>query len=161
MYALTLILVQGLLSRLFDPLGLPAPDLFLLTGAALAWRLAPLPALLAAYGVGLGQDLLGGGMLGLHAAGVAGGALLVLTVRRSFGDSGIFQALLTVLAATLGEWLVFLLLTYWMRSDLVTLTTLRGIVPVMFVGTLVISPLWEAVMGWGMGPRTGQEEALP
>lgn len=158
LYALALVVVQGLLSRLFDTLGLPAPDLFLLTGAALAWRMPALPALLASYGVGFGQDLLGGGMLGLHAAGVAGGALLVLFVRRSFGDSGIFQAFLTVLAATLGEWLVFLLLTYWMRSELVTLDTLLGVVPVMFAGTLLVSPLWERVMSWAMGPRDGQEE---
>ena len=60
-YGLVLVAAQGLLSRLADAVGWPAPDLFLLTGLALGLRAAPLPALLLAYGVGFGQDLLGGG----------------------------------------------------------------------------------------------------
>ncbi|MFC6800753.1 hypothetical protein ACFQDE_02525 [Deinococcus caeni] len=40
-YAALLIAAQGLLSRLSDAAGIPAPDLFLLTGAALVWRLPP------------------------------------------------------------------------------------------------------------------------
>ncbi|GGM08884.1 Rod shape-determining protein MreD [Deinococcus aerophilus] len=159
-YAALLVAAQGLLSRLADAAGLPAPDLFLLTGAALAWRLNPAWALVAAYGVGLGQDLLGGGVLGLHAAGVAGGALLVLMIRRYFADSGIFQAVLTVLSAVAGQWLVFGFLTYWLRSDLVTVKLLQATVPLLFVGTLLVFPLWERVVGWGFGPRSGAEENL-
>lgn len=159
-YAVALIFVQSLLSRLADAVGIPAPDLFLLTGAALAWRMPPTWALVAAYGVGLGQDLLGSGMLGLHAAGVAGGALLVLLVRRYFADSGIMQALLTVLAAVSGEWLAFMILTYWLRTELVTSGMLLHTVPLVFVGTLVLYFLWERVVEWGIGPRPGPEEHM-
>lgn len=157
-YAVALIAVQGLLSRLADGAGIPTPDLFLLTGAALAWRLPPTWALLGAYGVGLGQDLLGSGMVGLHASGVAGGALLVLLVRRYFADSGVVQATLTVLVAVVGEWLAFLILTYWLRSELVTVAMLTRTVPLVFLGTLLLFPLWERVVEWGVGPRPGPED---
>lgn len=159
-YGLLLIAAQGVLSRLADWAGVPAPDLFLLTGAALAWRLPPIYVLLAAYGVGLVQDVLGGGMLGLHAAGVSGGALMVLLVRRYFADSGVFQAMLTVLTAVVGEWLAFLFLTYWLRAELVTVDLLIHTVPLLFVGTLLVYAIWERVVEWGIGPRPGPEENL-
>ncbi|MFC6659510.1 Rod shape-determining protein MreD [Deinococcus multiflagellatus] len=157
---LLLLLVQGVLSRLGDAAGLSAPDLFLLTGAALAWRLKPAWALAGAYSAGLIQDLLGGGVLGLHAAGVMGGALLVLGVRRYMADSGPLQAVFTVLLAVAGQWLMFLLLTYWLRSTLVTLDLLRGALPTLLLGTLLVFPLWERVVSWAFGPRTGPEEGL-
>lgn len=157
-YAAALIAAQGLLSRLCDAAGVPPPDLFLLTGAALGWRLRPDLALLAAYGVGLGQDLLGGGMIGLHAAGVATGALFVLVVRRTVANSGPIQAMLTVLAAVLGQWTAFLALTYWLRTDLVSAEVLTRTVPLVFVFTLALSGLWERVVGWGLGPRPGPED---
>ncbi|UQN05909.1 rod shape-determining protein MreD [Deinococcus sp. QL22] len=159
-YVLLLLIVQGVLSRLLDPLRIPAPDLFLLTGAALAWRLPPVQAVVAGYGVGLIQDVLGGGALGLHAAGVGAGAVLVLLVRRYVGDSGIFQALFTVLAATTGQWLAFLFLTYWLRSDLVTVDTLRQTVPLALLSTLLIYPFWNRLVTWGMGERPGPEDGL-
>ena len=157
-YLVLLIAAQGLLSRLADAAAIAAPDLFLLTGAGLAWRVRPAWALVAAYLVGLLQDVLGGGMLGLHAAGVAGGALLVLVVRRYFSNSGPVQGLLTVLAAVLGEWLAFLALTYWLRSDLVTVPLLVRTVPVVFVGTLILAGVWERCITWGLGPRSSPED---
>ncbi|WP_245872713.1 Rod shape-determining protein MreD [Deinococcus planocerae] len=160
LYALILITVQGVLSRLLDGSPVPPPNLFLLTGVALVWRLRPAAALLGAYGVGLAQDVLGGGALGLHAAGVAGGVLLVLMVRRLVVDSGVIQAVVTVLAATAGQWLAFLFLTYWLRSDLVTTDTLVRTVPLAFLTTLLASPLWERVVNWALGPRAGSQRGL-
>ena len=159
-YAALLIAAQGVLSRLSDAAGIPAPDLFLLTGAALVWRLPPAWALAAAYGVGLGQDLLGSGTLGLHAAGVMGGALLALLVRRYVADSGLFQSLLTVLLAVTGEWLAFLLLNYWLRADLITVELFRTTVPLLLAGTLVVFPLWDRLVSWTFGSRSGPEEQL-
>ncbi|WP_291431410.1 Rod shape-determining protein MreD [Deinococcus sp.] len=159
-YTALLIAAQGVLSRLSDAAGIPAPDLFLLTGVALMWRLPPAWALVAAYGVGLGQDLLGGGTLGLHAAGVMGGALLALLVRRSVADSGLFQSLLTVLLAVTGEWLTFLFLNYWLRADLITVALLWTTVPPLLVGTLLVFPLWDRLVAWTFGPRRGPEEQL-
>ncbi|GGR44474.1 hypothetical protein GCM10008959_01830 [Deinococcus seoulensis] len=159
-YAALLIAAQGVLSRLSDAAGIPAPDLFLLTGAALVWRLPPAWALVAAYGVGLGQDVLGSGALGLHAAGVAGGALMAMLVRRYVADSGLFQSLLTVLLAVTGEWLAFLILNYWLRADLITVDLLRTTVPLLFVGTLVVFPVWDRLLSWTFGSRSGPEEQL-
>ena len=154
--AIALIALQGLLTRLTDAAGIPAPDLFLLTGAGLAWRMRPTWALVAAYGVGLGQDVLGGGTIGLHAAGLAGGALLVLLVRRYFANSGPVQGLLTVLMAVLGQWLAFLLITYWLRSELVTVELLTRTVPLVLLLTLLVSGLWERVLEWSIGPRPSE-----
>ncbi|UBV43556.1 rod shape-determining protein MreD [Deinococcus taeanensis] len=160
LYLVLLVAAQGLLSRLADALGVPAPDLFLLTGVALASRSAPVPALVGAYGLGLLQDVLGGGVLGLHAAGVAGGALMALLVRRYLSDSGTLQALLSVLFGLLGEWLTFLILTYWLRTDLVTVDILRTVVPLLFVGTFVVSLVWDRLITWAFGPRSTVEDQL-
>ena len=158
LYLLALVAVQSLLSRLAEAVGVAAPDLFLLTGAALAWRLAPLPALLAAYGVGMLQDVLGAGTLGFHAAGVAGGALLVMFVRRYVGDGSIFQGLLSVVAAVVGEWLAFLVLNYVLRMGLITQASMIQTVPAVFLGTLIVSVVWERLIVWGLGERSGSEE---
>ncbi|MDV6374653.1 rod shape-determining protein MreD [Deinococcus arenicola] len=159
-YAALLIAAQGALSRLADAWGVAAPDLFLLTAVALAWRLPPAQALLAAYGVGLGQDLLGGGVLGLHAAGLAGAALWVVIFRRSISDSGPLQNVVAVTGAVIGQWLTFGVLAYWLKSDLISVRLLAGTVPVLLLGTLLLSPLWDWAVRWGLGPRPGPQENL-
>ncbi len=159
-YAALLIAAQGLLSRLADSASIAAPDLFLLTAVALAWRMAPAWALVAAYGVGLGQDLLGGGVLGLHAAGLAGAVLLVLLIRRYVADSGPVQIVLSVIVAVAGEWLTFAALAYWLRSDLITVNLLLTTIPSLLLGTLLAYPLWEWAVSWGIGPRPGPQEQL-
>lgn len=156
-YLLLLLVVQSLLSRLLDPLGVPPPDLFLLTGAAFAWRWRPIPALLSAYGVGLLQDVLGAGVLGFHAAGVAGGALLVLGVRRWLPNLGPVQLFISVLAAIAGQWVAFMILTYWLRSELVTFSALMQIVPMLFLTTLVAALLWEWIVRYAFG---GMQDGL-
>lgn len=151
-YALLLIAVQGALSRLLAGTPLPPPNLFLLTGVALVGRASPRGALLGAYGVGLAQDVLGGGVLGWHAAGVAAGALAVLALGRAAVDLGPVRSALTVLAATVGQWLAFLVLTYWLRSDLVTADALLRTAPLALLTTLLASPVWERAVAWGLGP---------
>ncbi|NTX99537.1 rod shape-determining protein MreD [Deinococcus sp. JMULE3] len=159
-YLLLLILVQGLLARLADAVGVPAPDLFLLTAVGLAARRSPVAALLGAYALGFMQDVLGGGMLGLHAAGLAGAALLVVWARRYLADAGLVQSLLGVLLGVAGQWLVFLFLTYWLREPLVTPQVLAVTPPLVFVGTFLIAPLWERLVAWAFGPRVTVEEQL-
>lgn len=156
-YALLLIGLQGALTRLL-PAQISPPDLFLLTGVALALRLRPLAALLSAYGVGLVQDVLGHGVLGLHAAGVAGGVLLVVLLRTYLTGRGAWQLVATVVAAVAGQWLTFLALTYWLRNGLVTVGTLYGVLPALLITTLLAAPLWERVSGWAFGPRANPEE---
>ena len=80
LYFLLLIVLQGGLGALI-PQNLGGPNLFLLTAVALALRLNPVPSLLVAYAIGLVQDVLGHGYFGLHAAGLAGGVLLLHGLR--------------------------------------------------------------------------------
>ncbi len=158
-YLLLLIGVQGALSRLL-PAQISPPDLFLLTGVALAHRLRPLAALLTAYGLGLVQDVLGHGLIGLHAAGLAAGVLLVLLLRTFLSGRGAVQLAVTVTAAVAGQWLAFLALTYWLRNGLVTVGTLQSVLPALLIATLIAAPLWERVSGWAFGPRPTPEEGL-
>ncbi|RJF73884.1 Rod shape-determining protein MreD [Deinococcus cavernae] len=155
-YFVLLIIVQGFLARLLQPIGIAPPDLFLLTGAALAWRWRPTGALLGAFTVGLLQDILGAGALGLHAVGLAGGALLVLAVRRWLPGGGWRRLALTVAAALVGQWFTFTLLTYMLRTNLVTVPTLLKVVPMTFLTTFLIGWWWESLMTYLLGrPQEG------
>jgi rod shape-determining protein MreD len=160
LYFLLLIGLQGALSSLLGRLGVTPPNLFLLTGIALALRMRALPALLAGYGVGLLQDVLGHGLIGLHAAGVAGGVLVIVGLRRSITDSGVFQSILTVASAILGQWAAFLVLTYWLRGGLVSVEALAHVLPWEAGLTLLAYPLWSRVMALGLGPRPSAEEEM-
>ena len=157
LYFLILIGVQGALSRLL-PVAVTPPDLFLLTGVALALRWRPWLAVLGAFGVGLVQDVLGHGALGFHAAGVAGGALLVLGLRKYVSDGGLLQVVVTVLTAVLGQWAAFLIISYWLRNDLVTVPSLSNVLPIMLAGTLLLAAPVERAAAWAFGPRPGGEE---
>ncbi len=159
LYFLVLIGVQGALSRLL-PMTVTPPDLFLLTGVALALRWRPWLAVLGAFGVGLAQDVLGHGALGFHAAGVAGGALLVLGLRKFLAGGGFLQVTVTVLTAVVGQWAAFLVISYWLRNDLVTIPSLMNVLPIMLAGTLILAAPVERAAGWAFGPRAGAEESL-
>lgn len=159
-YFLLLIGLQGALSSLLTQVGVTPPDLFLLTGVAFALRLRALPALLAGYGVGLLQDVLGHGLLGLHAAGVAAGVLVLIGLRRFITDSGVFQSILTVVSGILGQWAAFLILTYWLRGGLVSVESLIHVLPWEAGLSLLVYPLWSRVMTWGLGPRPSAEEEM-
>lgn len=159
LYLLLIVGVQGALTRLL-PAYVSPPDLFLLTAVALALRLRPFPALLLAYAIGLFQDLLGNGLLGLHAAGVAGGVLLLLGLRKFLSDRGLLQMVVTVVTAVAGQWLTFLILTYWLRDNLVTVNTLSRVLPSVLILTLLAAPLLERFASWAFGPRPNPEEGL-
>ena len=159
LYLLLIVGVQGALTRLL-PEKVSPPDLFLLTGVALALRLRPLPALMAGYGIGLVQDILGHGLIGLHAAGVAAGVLFVLGLRKFLSDRGLLQTVVTVTAAVAGQWLAYLAITYWLRGGLVTVTTVSTVLPVVLVLTLASAPLLERLATWAFGVRPNAEEGL-
>ena len=57
LFYLLLIAFQGFLSAVFGTL--PAPDLFLVIVLTLSGRLAPWQLVVAAYGIGLVQDVIG------------------------------------------------------------------------------------------------------
>ncbi|ADV68011.1 hypothetical protein [Deinococcus maricopensis] len=159
LFLLLLVGLQGALSALL-PAQLTPPDLFLLTAVAVALRWRPGWALLGAYGLGLVQDALGHGLLGLHAAGAAGGVLLVLGLRKFLSDRGLLQTLVTVVTAVVGQWATFLVLTYWLRGGLVTQDALVQVLPVQLAFTLLVAPTWARLSGWAFGRQPSPEEGL-
>lgn len=113
-FYLALLALQGLLSAAFGTL--PAPDLFLVAMLTLLGRIAPWQLVVAAYGVGLLQDVIGFGVLGLHAIGLAAAALAATVVRMQLSGSGLLERLLIVVAAQAGKWVVASLLLVWLSG---------------------------------------------
>lgn len=116
LFYLVLVAAQGFLSALLSPL--PAPDLFLLGMLTLLWRLPPWQLVLVGYGAGLIQDLAGaGGVLGLHAIGLAAAALTASLLRAQLSHSGSFERILIVLAAVTGKWLTLVTMLFWLQGS--------------------------------------------
>ncbi len=112
LFYLVLLVSQGFLSALFAPI--PAPDLFLLAALTLLWRIQPWQLVIVAYAIGMLQDLIGQGVLGMHALGLAGGALAATFVRAQLTNSGALERLLVVFVAVVGKWAVLTLLFGWL-----------------------------------------------
>lgn len=125
LFYLFLLAAQGLLSALFGTL--PAPDLFLIAALTLLGRLAPWQLVAAAYGIGLVQDLVGFGDLGLHAIALAGAALVATAVRAQLSGGGLLERFLVVLSAQVGKWLVAALLLAWLSGTPESLVTLIAV----------------------------------
>jgi rod shape-determining protein MreD len=142
-FYLLLLVTQGLLSAVMAPL--PAPDLFLVAVLSLLWRLNAWQLVLAAYGIGLVQDLTGHGTVGLHALGLAGAAMTASFVRAQLSQSGFMERLLTILAGLSGKWVVMAGMLVWMSGDWSSLSSLPA--PLLFdsVFTLVLGS-W--LLGW-------------
>ncbi len=115
LFYVILLAAQGFLGALLGPL--PGPDLFLIAVLTLLWRLPPWQLVLAAYGVGLLQDIVGSGDLGLHAIGLAAAVLAASSIRAQLSQSGFFERMLIVLAAMAGKWVVVALLLVWLSGS--------------------------------------------
>lgn len=114
---LSVLFLSGLFATLL-PEGWMGPDLFL---AYALWYAASRPYFLglpAAFALGLLQDLLGFGLLGLHGVG-----LLVATYahygasRRLVAGEGLGMGL-AFLYAFLAKWAGYFLVAYWLRLEL-------------------------------------------
>ncbi len=114
---LGVVLAQGLLASLLPQDGM-GPDLFLAYALWLAGRNPFFLALPYAWGVGLLQDLLGFGLLGLHALGLTLGAYAYLWAGRFLPTGTTLGGSLALLLAQLAKWLGFFLLAYLLRLDL-------------------------------------------
>ena len=128
----------------------PAPDLFLIGVLTLLWRVPPWQLVLAAYGVGLLQDIVGSGYLGLHALGLAGGAMAALLVRSQLSRTSFFERSLAVLAAVGGKWLAVAPLLVWQSGSWYALRGALIVFPVEALFTLLFAllllPWAEALM---------------
>jgi rod shape-determining protein MreD len=138
-FYILLIVFQGLLAALFAPL--PPPDLFLLAVLTLLWRLPPWQLVLVAYGVGLVQDMIGFGTLGLHGLGLAGAVLAASFVRAQFNQDDLLERLLVITSALLGKWLVFTFLLLWLSAGGEPIGQVLRVMPLEVLFTLAVG-LW-------------------
>jgi rod shape-determining protein MreD len=138
-FYLLLVLGQGFLSALLSPL--PAPDLFLLAMLTLMGRLAPWQLVVAAYGIGLFQDLIGNGALGTHAFALSAAAMAALAVTAQLSQVGFFERLVKVLAAVVGKWIAMAALVAWLSGSFESLGGLL-LVAAFDLGFTVIVGLW-------------------
>lgn len=136
-FYLTLLLAQGILTVLLAPL--PAPDLFLLAVLALMWRLAPWQLVLIGYVIGLFQDILGQGQIGVHALALAGGAMFALFVKSQVNPTSLLSRSLAVLMGMLGKWLALAPLLIWMTGELTSPLASLEVAPTEAVLTLLAS----------------------
>ena len=134
------------------PAGWAGPDLFLLTALVVALRYSAVTGVFAGYGLGLLEDLLGHGYFGLHALGLAGAVLMFHSLDGFFNLAPRLREGLGVVLAVVGQWLSFLILTYWLRNDLVTVQTLYTLFPLQMLFALLLYLPWKALSRVFWGP---------
>jgi len=113
-FYLMFVVAQGLLSATFG--SLPAPDLFLIAMLTLLGRVVPWQLVLIAYGIGLVQDVIGFGALGVHALALAAAALTATVVRMQLSGTGLLERLLILVGAQAGKWVVAAALLLWLSG---------------------------------------------
>ena len=148
LFYLLIFFSQSFWGAWFAPL--PAPDLFLLAVLTLLWRVSPWQLVLIGYGIGLLQDALSGGNFGLHALGLAGGAMGALLVRSQITQKSFLERSMAVLLAVAGKWLTVIPLLVWQSGNW---TPLRGVLDVFpaealftILFALLLLPWGEALM---------------
>ena len=148
LFYLILLVAQGLLGALFAPL--PPPDLFLIAVLTLLHRVSAWQLVLIAYGVGLLQDVSGHGLLGLHAIGLAGAALVAGTIRAQLTQDGPLERSLAVLGAIVGKWMITIVLLLWLGGGRVdwgsVAPQLAWDVPFTILAALLALPLAHTLM---------------
>jgi len=146
-FYLVLVVAQGFLSALLAPV--PAPDLFLIAVLTLLWRVQPWQLVLVAYGVGLLQDIMGSGVLGMHALALAAAALVASVVRAQLTQSGLFERMLVVLAAVAAKWVVVGALLAWLSGapePLIRTVAVASIDAALTVAAGVVLLPWGAAL---------------
>lgn len=114
---LATLLLSGLLGALW-PAGGRGPDLFLVLALWYA-RLYPYYlGLPMAFLLGLLQDLLGFGLLGVHAVGLLSASYAHYAASHRLAAGEGLGALFAFLWAFLAKWLGYFLVAYWLRLDL-------------------------------------------
>ncbi|MEX2502529.1 MAG: hypothetical protein WD336_09140 [Trueperaceae bacterium] len=143
-FYLLLLAAQGLTSAAFGTL--PAPDLFLIALLTVLGRVAPWQLVLLGYGIGLLQDLIGHGTLGLHAIALAGAALVATVVRGQLSGMGMLERVLITIASQAGKWVVATLLLVWLSGVPGAPATLAAVAVTETVLTVAVALL---LLPWG------------
>jgi rod shape-determining protein MreD len=141
------------------PAGFAVPDIVLLVALTAATRLEPTIGLTLGFGLGFLQDVLGAGVLGFHAAGVAAGVFISFFIRRFFSaETGLNHAA-AIFAAEIAKWSIFVVLDFWARSSLMHPETVLVFVGEV-LGTLALGPFVYWLATWGFGPVPQSDERL-
>ena len=147
LFYLVLVIAQGFLAAVMTPI--PTPDLFMIAVLTLLWRIQPWQLVLLAYGVGLLQDVMGAGVLGIHAFALAGAALAASIVRAQLTQSGLFERTLVILSAEAGKWIVLAPLLLWLSGStepLVRVAAVASVEAVLTVGAGLLLLPWGAAL---------------
>src|SRR5690625_1592670 len=145
-FYILLLVFQGLLSSALAPL--PAPALFRIAVLTLLPRLTPWQLVLAAYGIGLVQDLGGHGTPGLHALALAGGAMAAAAISNVLSQTGFAERILTLVAGLAGKWLVMAALLVWLTGEWSSLASVPA--------TLLFDSVFTVAAGaWPLGLAAG------
>lgn|SRR5690625_4550203 len=128
LFYVLLFLAQGLLTPLFAPL--PAPDLFLIAVLTLVNRVPPWQFVTLAFGVGLLQDLVGFGVLGAHAFGLATAAMAATLLRAQLSSTGFFERFSLIVVASIAKWLALTGVLIWVADLPVSVPELFALIAV-------------------------------
>ncbi|WP_243026707.1 rod shape-determining protein MreD [Thermus albus] len=109
--------LAGLAGALW-PQGLMAPDLFLVLALAYSRLLPYYLGLPWAFFLGLVQDLLGYGLLGLHAVGLLSASYAYYAARRRLAPGEAPGILFSFIWAFFAKWAGYFLVAYWLRLEL-------------------------------------------
>lgn len=140
--------------------GFDGPDLFLLLALIGAARLPMNWGIVTSFLIGLFQDALGAGLMGLHATALAGGVFLFYGARVWLSQQTPGRETLCLIMALIGQWTVFLFMTYWLRSNLVTVQTLYTVLPSQALFTLLFTPVMYRLADWAFGPVAVDDRRL-
>ncbi|WP_038057288.1 rod shape-determining protein MreD [Thermus amyloliquefaciens] len=138
------LLLSGLLGALW-PQGLMAPDLFLVLALLYARGLPYYLGLPSAFFLGLVQDLLGYGLLGLHAVGLLSASYAFYAASRRLAPGEVPGVLFSFLWAFSAKWAGYFLVAYWLRLELPAFLPLDLILEGLFTLPLVL-------LAWRFGP---------
>ncbi|WP_114313369.1 rod shape-determining protein MreD [Thermus caldifontis] len=109
--------LSGFLGALW-PQGLMAPDLFLVLALLYARSLPYYLGLPWAFFLGLVQDLLGYGLLGLHAVGLLSASYAYYAASRRLAPGEAPGILFSFIWAFSAKWAGYFLVAYWLRLEL-------------------------------------------
>lgn len=139
LFYLVLLAAQGFFSALLAPL--PPPDLFFIAVLTLLWRLTPWQLVAVGYGIGLLQDVLGNGVLGVHALALATGALAAAGARAQLTQAGFFERMLVVTVGLAGKWVVLVAMLAWLSGTPVLWTDTGAVAAVEILFTVGVAML--------------------
>ncbi len=135
------------------------PDLWFLLALALASHLPPAAGLVAAFGLGLFQDLASAGYPGLHAMGLLTAVYAFYGVGTWLHWEEVMARGMIVFLSFLAKWLGYLIVVYWLRFEVLSPLTFAQVFVPELILTLGIGPLYLRFAQMLVAPRYEEHHA--